>query len=96
MSTTKPKAIAPDWLSKTLAGTLLGFTLAIGCTGLFSWLASDMALSIRGQLAMWMTAPIWMGILSGVYFFRSGKRAWAWLAVANLLVFGLPAVSRLI
>lgn len=96
MSTTKPKAIAPDWLSKTLAGMLLGFTLAIGCAGLFSWLASDMALSIQGQLAMWMTAPIWMGILSGVYFFRSGIRAWAWLAGANLLVFGLPAASRLI
>jgi len=96
MSTTKTKAIAPDWLSKTLAGTLLGFTLAVGCSGLFSWLASDMPLSIRGQLAMWMTAPIWMGVLSGVYFFRSGKCAWAWLAGANLLVFGIPAVFRLI
>lgn len=96
MNTTKPKAIAPDWLSKTLAGTLLGFTLSSGCAGLFSWLASDLPLSIRGQLAMWMTAPVWMGILSGVYFFRSGQRAWAWLAGANLLVFGLLAASRLV
>lgn len=96
MSTTKHKAIAPDWVSKTLAGTLLGFTLAIGCAGLFSWLAAEMPLSIRGQLTMWMMAPIWVGVLSGVYFFSSGKRAWAWLACANLLIFSVPAASRLI
>jgi hypothetical protein len=95
MNTAKPKAIAPDWLSKTLAGGLLGFTLAIGCAGLFNWLAGGMPLGIRGQLAMWLTAPVWLGVLSGVYFFRSGKRAWAWLGGANLLVFGLLWAIRL-
>jgi hypothetical protein len=95
MNTAKSNAIAPDWLSKTLAGTLLGFTLAIGCAGLFNWLAADMPLSIRGQLAMWLTAPVWMGVLSGVYFFRSGKRAWVWLGGANLLVFGFLLATRL-
>jgi hypothetical protein len=95
MNAAKPKAIAHDWLSKTLAGTLLGFTLAIGCAGLFNWLAAGMPLSVRGQLAMWLTAPLWMGVLSGVYFFRSGKRAWAWLGGANLLVFGLLWATRL-
>jgi hypothetical protein len=93
MSTTK--TIAPDWLAKTLAGTLLGFTLAVGCSGVFSWLNSGLALPIRGQLAMWMIAPIWMGTLSGVYFFRSGRHAWAWLTGANLLAFSLLALSRL-
>jgi len=96
MSATKPKSIAPDWFSKTLAGTLLGFTLAIGCAGLFNWLAGGMPLSIRSQLTMWLTAPVWMGVLSGVYFFRSGKHAWAWLGGANLLVFGILAASRLV
>lgn len=88
------KTIRPDWLSKTLAGALLGFTLAIGCAGLFNWLASGMPLSARGQLAMWLTAPVWMGVLSGVYFFRSGQCAWAWLGGANLLVFGFLAALR--
>lgn len=95
MNTAKPKAIAHDWLSKTLAGTLLGFTLAIGCAGLFNGLAGGMPLGVRGQLAMWLTAPVWLGVLSGVYFFPSGKRAWAWLGGANLLVFGLLAAFRL-
>lgn len=96
MSTAQSKTISPDWVSKTLAGTLLGFTLAIGCAGLFSSLASGMPLSTRGQLAMWMMAPIWMGTLSGVFFFSSGKRAWAWLAGANLLAFGIPLACRAI
>lgn len=89
MSTAKPRAISPDWLSKTLAGLLLGFTLAIGCAGLFDGLAGGMPITVRGQLVMWLTAPVWMGVLSGVYFFRSGKRAWALLGGVNLLVFGL-------
>lgn len=96
MNSAKPESIARDWLSKTLAGALLGFTLAIGCAGLFNGLASGLPLGIRGQLAMWLTAPVWMGVLSGVYFFHSGMRAWAWLGGANLLVFGLLAVGRLI
>jgi len=95
MSAARPKIASPDWFSKTLAGTLLGFTLAIGCAGLFNWLAADMPLGVRGQLAMWLTAPVWMGVLSGVYFFRSGKRAWAWLGGANLLAFGFLLASRL-
>lgn len=96
MSTPRARTIAPDWISKTLAGALLGFTLAIGCAGVFSWLAQDMPMTERGQLAMWMTAPIWLGVLSTVYFFRSGTRAWAWLALANVLVFAPLAVSRLL
>lgn len=95
MNAMKPKAVAPDWWSKTLAGTLLGFSLAVGCSGLLSWALGGLPLTIRGQLVMWLIAPVWLGTLSGVYFFRSGKRAWAWLAAGNLLVFGLLALSRL-
>jgi hypothetical protein len=95
MTPGKHSASASDWLAKSLAGLLLGFALAVGCGGLLSWAASDLALTVRAQLAMWLTAPVWLGVLGGVYFFRSGKRAWAWLSGANLLVFGLLTVSRL-
>ncbi|MBI1907070.1 MAG: hypothetical protein HYS20_12685 [Rhodocyclales bacterium] len=94
MSAAKPNTMSPDWFSKTLAGALLGLTLAIGCAGLFNWLAGSMPIAVRGQLAMWLTAPVWMGVLSGVYFFRSGRRAWAWLGGANLLVFGALLATR--
>lgn len=95
MNIDKPEAIQHDWFFKSMAGLLLGFTLAIGCAGLFNGLAGGMPLTVRGQLAMWLTAPVWLGGLSGVYFFRSGLRAWAWLGGANLLVFGLLAALRL-
>lgn len=85
---TKSPPIRRDWISKTLAGALLGFSLALGCSGLFVRLNPEMALSIKGQLAMWMVAPVWLGTLSCVYFFTSGLRAWLWLGGANLLAFG--------
>lgn len=90
------KTIPRDWMSKTLAGVVLGFTLAMGCAGLLNWLTADLPLSTRGQLTMWLTAPVWMGVLSGVFFFRSGKHAWIGLASANLLVFAILAASRLL
>ncbi|MCK6395147.1 hypothetical protein [Zoogloea sp.] len=74
--------IQRDWLSKTLAGLVLGAVLAFALSGLFSRLNAGMPLSVRGQLAMWMVPPIWLGVLSGVYFFSSGLRAWLWLGMA--------------
>jgi hypothetical protein len=88
-------AIRRDWIAKTLAGALLGFALALGASGLFSHLNAAMPLSVRGQLAMWMVPPVWLGILSGVYFFASGVHAWLWLGGANILVFGGLLALRL-
>lgn len=85
----KKLPIRPDWVSKTLAGVLLGLTLAMAISGVFSQLALDMPLPTRGQLMMWMVPPIWLGVCSGVYFFASGLRAWLWLGGANLIAYGL-------
>lgn len=84
----KPAPIRRDWVSKTLAGGLLGLALGFGVSGLFNHLNPGMPLPIRGQLAMWMVAPVWLGIFSSVYFFASGARAWLWLGAANLLTYG--------
>ncbi|MFT3776744.1 MAG: hypothetical protein QM772_00465 [Ottowia sp.] len=86
--------IRPDWVSKTLAGLLLGFTLAIICSGLLAARLAGMPLPVSGQLAMWLVPPVWLGVLSGVYFFSSGLRAWAWLAAANALALGLLWLAR--
>ncbi|WZB68131.1 hypothetical protein WJ971_12870 [Achromobacter xylosoxidans] len=42
----------------------------------------------RSQLAMWLVPPVWLGVLSTVYFFRSGPRAWAWLGGACAVLYG--------
>lgn len=88
MDTHKPPPIQRDWVAKSVAGTLLGFGLALSVSGLFVRLNPDMALSVKGQLAMWMLAPVWLGTLTGSYFFSSGLRAWLWLGGTNLLLAG--------
>ncbi len=88
------RPVRRDWLAKTLAGALLGLLLALGCSALFVALAVGIQPSARAQLAMWLVIPVWMGVLSGSYFFTSGLRAWGWLVVSNLAVLGLLAVLR--
>lgn len=94
MSRPKPSPIRPDWVAKILAGTLLGFTLAIGCSGLLVALTPDMAKVIQGQLAMWLVMPVWLTVLGLVFLFASGWRAWLWLGAANLLVFAALLLTR--
>lgn len=95
MTTTQDK-IQRDWFSKTLAGTILGLTLALYASGLFLQLASGILPSVKVQLAMWLVAPIWLGVLSATYLFRNGTLAWSWLVVANLLVFNLYTLAKLL
>ncbi len=88
------RPIRPDWWSKTLAAVLLGPVFAMACSALFVEFAPGIAFNTRAQLAMWLVAPIWMGVLSGVYFFASGRRAWIGLGGASLLLIGLVALLR--
>ncbi len=87
--------IQADWLSKTLAGLLLGFTFALGASGLMSLALHGLKANVRVQLVMWMVAPIWLTILAGCYGLRSGKRAWAYLGLANGLLFLALGALRL-
>ncbi|GAB3362583.1 MULTISPECIES: hypothetical protein [Giesbergeria] len=91
----KDLPIQRDWLSKTLAGIVWGVVLGLAGSGWFSYLHPDMPLAVRGQLAMWMFAPIALGVLAGVYFFSSGIRAWCWLGSVALLASGTLALWRL-
>ncbi len=91
----KRAPIRPDWLAKTLAGLVLGLVLALLASALLAALLAGLPISERGQLAMWSVPPVWMGVLSGVYFFSSGLRAWLWLGGACLLAYGVLLAVRL-
>jgi len=93
MSEQKSPPIQRDWLSKTLAGLLLGGVLALVFSSLFAQLNGDLPFSARRQLANWMVPPIWLGVLGTVYFFSSGLRAWLWLGGSAAL---LTAASYLL
>ncbi len=92
MARAKADAIHPHWLAKSLAGVVLGLLLALGCSGIFALLNTNMEGSIKVQLTMWLVVPIWLAVLSGCYGFRDGWRAWLWLTLANLLVW-LPQLA---
>lgn len=76
-----------DWVLKVSAGVGLGFTLAILCGGLFRHLAP--VWTGQFQLVMWVVPPVWLVVASLVFLFRTGMRAWLWLAAANGVAYGL-------
>lgn len=88
-------AIRSDWWSKSCAGTLLGFTLAIALSGLFTWFGpGGPAAANKFQFTMWIVAPLWLGVVSFCFLFRSGLRAWLWLGGANLVAYALLLAGR--
>lgn len=93
---TQKSFIRRDWISKSLAGFIGGGLIAIGSTGILDFLCADLPISIRGQIVMWLLPPIWLGVMSSVYFFRSGSKAWSWLGSAGLVCcltgVALPAI----
>ena len=95
MRAEKPVSIRRDWCAKTLAGTVLGFALALIASDLFSTLANDIPAAIRAQLAMWMVVPLWVAVLGGVYAFASGLRAWCWLGAVTLGLYAAGWLAKL-
>lgn len=85
-----------DWFGKASAAVVLGFTLSLALTCSFEfWFTSgDSYVSAQGQIAMWLMAPIWCAVLSLCFLFRSPRRAWLWLGLANLAAWMLYGVLR--
>lgn len=86
-----PPLSSRHWVGRASAGLILGYTLAIGFSGLFAWFTPGGIEAGGGklQLNMWLTVPIWAGVLSFCFLFRTGLRAWAWLGLANLGCYAL-------
>ena len=80
-------------LAKTFAGILLGLPLAVALVALAIWIwpGSSESVTLPFLIAFF---PAWTGIMGGTYMFRSGARAWAWLAVANLAAFGALFLAK--
>ncbi|MBK3733442.1 hypothetical protein FBZ83_103113 [Azospirillum brasilense] len=86
-STRNPQApIRADWWSKSVAGVVLGFALAIALSGLFAWIGPGGPAAVNKlQFVMWLVVPIWLGVVSLCFLFRSGRQAWLWLGGATVL-----------
>ncbi|ALU41967.1 hypothetical protein [Pseudoalteromonas rubra] len=98
----KNNKIQPDWLSKSLAGVIAGGLLSFSIVGLVAWFGPDgisgplsnTQLLWKTQFNMWITAPIWLVILSMTYLFKTGRQAWIYLLLTTIMLFALQAGLR--
>ncbi|MFB2638026.1 hypothetical protein ACE02P_08355 [Shewanella bicestrii] len=80
--------LQPDWWTKSLAGLVLGFTLALGLVGLFAWFGpGGIDADTKVQVNMWLIAPIWLSVLSFSFLFKTGLRAIGYLGLLNILTY---------
>ena len=97
MAKSKAATIQPDWISKTLAGALLGLGLAVAISGLFAWWGpGGLDAPNKVQFNMWVIPLYWMTVWSLVDLFRTGLRAWLVLgavtAAAHVALFVTPQI----
>lgn len=73
--------------ARALAGSFAGFFLSAGLVGLATWLWPGpwQAGIVPASVAFF---PVWMAVITGSFFFRDGRRAWAWLGGGALLSLG--------
>lgn len=80
-------------LAKTFAGILLGFPLCMAIVGLavYLWPGASEAVLIPWLVGFF---PLWTVVMAATYMFRSGVRAWAWLAIANVGAFAALFLAK--
>ena len=94
--TQAPALSSRDWFGKVSAAAVLGLALSLALTCSFALLLSDgdSYFTAQGQVAMWLVAPIWCGVLGFCFLFRSGARAWGSLGLANVAAWALYVALR--
>jgi hypothetical protein len=80
-------------LAKTFAGILLGLPLSMAVVSLAIWLWPRSSESVVIPMLM-LFFPLWIGAMASTFLFRSGTRAWAWLAMANLGAFAALFLAK--
>ena len=89
-------AMSRDWWCRSLAGAVLGATLALALSGLFAWWGpGGVDARDKMQFVMWLIAPLWMTALACVYFVRSGRHAVVALLVRQRPGLGGPGLDPL-
>ncbi|MGN6094487.1 hypothetical protein HBF26_06890 [Luteibacter jiangsuensis] len=79
-------------LAKTFAGVLLGLPLSMALVSLAIWLWPHSESVVIPMLVLFF--PVWIGIMAATFLFRSGPRAWAWLAAANAGAFAALFLAK--
>ena len=81
--------IQPDWWSKSFAGFVLGFMLALLCASLITlWAVQHFSPSLAPQLGMWSIPWIWLPLCFIAYFIPKGWQAIFIFLLLNALAYG--------
>lgn len=87
----KPDVSNRDWFGKVSAGLVCGYLLALGAGGLFKHAAgAGKALyGVHGIVSVQLFAILWTLAVCFCFLFRSTLRAWTWLGIATVLLWGV-------
>lgn len=82
--------IQADWWSKTLAGWVLGLSLAIAIASLITILAFKyLAPNLAPQIGMWSAPWLYLPLVFIAYFIPKGWQALFIYAVLNAVTYGI-------
>lgn len=82
--------IQTDWWSKTIAGAILGLSLAIACASLITvWALNSQDPALAPQIGMWSVPCIWLPLFFIAYFIPKGWQVMLMYGVLNIVVYGL-------
>ncbi|WP_394201268.1 hypothetical protein [Shewanella waksmanii] len=85
---TQAQKIQPHWWQKSIFSTLFGLTLAYGFVAIFAWFGpGGIDAEVKVQFNMWLTALLWLLLLSFSFLFKTGKKTFAYLLLANLATY---------
>ncbi|WP_026019267.1 hypothetical protein [Acetobacter ascendens] len=80
-----------NWFTKVSAAVLPGNILTFGLVGIIGVLshADSDPRTASAQFLTWLTVLLWCIILPTCFLFSNGKRAWNYLSISALCVWGL-------
>ncbi len=93
---TRAKLTTEGWFGKAVAGTVLGFILAVLASALFAWFGPGGILAGAGktQFNMWLVGPVWALVLSFVFMFRRTRDAWLYLGLTSVVLAAVYLAGR--
>lgn len=87
--------IQPDWWVKSILGTVLSLLLAVGLANLMIVLFKPfMALDVLAQMGMWSIAILFLALLFGCFYFKTGWHMVGVMSVMNFLSYALIFALR--
>lgn len=82
--------IQADWWSKSIAGWVLGLSLAIACASFITlWGLNNLDKALAPQVGMWSVPWLYLPLVFIAYFIPKGWQAVVIYSVLNAIAYGI-------